>query len=51
LDIVGDDDGPIPLITGADVLSDVVAILETVSEFIFGEDDCSTTGVGGGSSS
>jgi hypothetical protein len=52
MDVVGDDDdSPVPLIIVADVLSDVVAIVDIVSEFVFGEGNCSTSGAGGGSSS
>jgi hypothetical protein len=51
MDVVGDDDDPVPLIIGADVLSDVVTIVEIVSEFIFAEGTCSIDGAGGGSSS
>jgi hypothetical protein len=53
LDVVGDDDIPIPLTMEADVLSDVV-VVGIASELDDGEGGCSTAtggGGGGGSSS
>lgn len=51
LDVGGDEDDPVPLIEGADVLSDDAATAGIPSEFVLGEGICSTTGAGGGSSS
>lgn len=51
LDVGGDEDDPVPLIEGTDVLSNVAATVGIASEFVLGEGICSTIGVGGGSSS
>ncbi len=48
LDVVGDDDPPVPLIMATEVLSDVVVVVGIASEFDVGEESGSTTTGGGG---